>query len=105
MHVRSASLLVRKTAFSFALILSIVFTSQKSFAQFATLSPQAKVSLVTIGPGQELYSGFGHSVLWIYDPVTGLDNAYNYGTFSFKEGNFYVKFLRELCLTRFPWRL
>jgi len=94
MLLHSASSLVIKTAFCFALVLSIVFTGQKSFAQFGTLSPQAKVSLVTIGPGQELYSGFGHSVLWIYDPVTGLDNAYNYGTFSFKEGNFYVKFLR-----------
>ena len=77
MLLHSASSLVIKTAFCFALVLSIVFTGQKSFAQFGTLSPQAKVSLVTIGPGQELYSGFGHSVLWIYDPVTGLDNAYN----------------------------
>ena len=70
------------------------FSITTTFAQFRTLSPQAKASLVTIGPGDELYSGFGHSVLWIYDPVSGLDNAYNYGTFSFAEGNFYVKFLR-----------
>jgi hypothetical protein len=63
-------------------------------AQFATLSPQAKVSLVTVGPGQELYSGFGHSVIWIYDPIIGLDNAYSYGSFSFQTGNFYIKFLR-----------
>ncbi|MCE7058995.1 DUF4105 domain-containing protein [Dyadobacter sp. CY343] len=63
-------------------------------AQLPMLSPEAKASLVTVGPGQELYSGFGHSVLWIYDPVTGVDRAYNYGTFSFGEGNFYIKFLR-----------
>jgi hypothetical protein len=59
-----------------------------------TLSPQAKVSLITVGPGQELYSSFGHSALWIYDPVYQLDRAYSYGTFSFETGNFYVKFLR-----------
>ena len=58
------------------------------------LSPQAKVSLITVGPGDELYSGFGHSALWIYDPVYQLDRAYSYGTFSFETGNFYVKFLR-----------
>lgn len=58
------------------------------------LSPEAKVSLITVGPGDELYSGFGHSALWIYDPVLQLDRAYSYGTFSFETGNFYVKFLR-----------
>lgn len=63
-------------------------------AQSQILSPNAKVSLVTIGPGTDLYSGFGHSALWIYDPQAGIDRAYNYGTFSFETGNFYIKFLR-----------
>ncbi|NIJ51966.1 lipoprotein N-acyltransferase Lnb domain-containing protein [Dyadobacter arcticus] len=78
------------------LVISILLISQSfsAFAQFATLSPQTKVSLVTFGPGEELYSGFGHSALWIYDPVLGLDAAYSYGTFSFESGNFYIKFLR-----------
>lgn len=58
------------------------------------LSERAKISLITVGPGTDLYSGFGHSALWVYDPVTGIDRAYNYGTFSFDEGNFYLKFLR-----------
>ncbi len=53
-----------------------------------------KVSLVTVGPGTELYSAFGHSVLWFSNPETGLDLAFNYGTFSFQTDNFYVKFLR-----------
>lgn len=65
-----------------------------SRAQFGILSPSAKISLVTVAPGQELYSGFGHSILWVYDPMTGVDRAFNYGTFSFQEGNFYIKFLR-----------
>ncbi len=59
-----------------------------------TLSPSAKVSLITIGPGQELYSSFGHSALWISDPTLGIDRNYNYGTFDFRTGNFYLKFLR-----------
>ena len=53
-----------------------------------------KVSLITIGPGAEIYSSFGHSAIWISDPATGLDRNYNYGTFDFKTGNFYLKFLR-----------
>lgn len=75
----------------FAFVLLFISFSGKAQLQ---LSPQAKVSLITVGPGDELYSGFGHSALWIYDPVYQLDRAYSYGTFSFETGNFYVKFLR-----------
>ena len=52
------------------------------------------VSLITCGSGNELYSTFGHSALHIYDPNTGLDRVYNYGTFDFDTPNFYVKFAR-----------
>jgi hypothetical protein len=72
----------------------VMLICSKVSAQFGTLSPEAKVSLITVGPGNELYSGFGHSVLWITDPIQGLDRAYNYGTFAFETGNFYIKFLR-----------
>ncbi|WP_247235400.1 DUF4105 domain-containing protein [Telluribacter sp. SYSU D00476] len=68
------------------------FIIHSSVAQ--SLSPDARVSLVTVGPGQELYSSFGHSVLWISDPATGIDKAYNYGTFNFHTENFYIKFMR-----------
>ena len=77
------------------LILSVLLLrAAASLSAQPQLSPQAKVSLITVGPGDELYSSFGHSALWIYDPVYQLDRAYSYGTFSFETGNFYVKFLR-----------
>jgi len=79
--------------FLFALFFTFSF-AQFASAQFGILTPDAKVSLITVGPGTELYSGFGHSVMWITDPAQGIDRAYNYGTFSFETGNFYVKFLR-----------
>jgi hypothetical protein len=77
-----------------AVFFCLVFITPSVTAQFGTLSSGAKVSLITVAPGNELYSGFGHSVLWISDPQQGLDRAYNYGTFSFETGNFYIKFLR-----------
>lgn len=57
------------------------------------LSPESKISLLTIGPGDELYSGFGHSALWVFDPRMGIDRVYNYGTFEFSP-DFYMKFVR-----------
>ena len=78
----------------FVLFFVIFFPFTHDSSAQSQLSPEAKVSLITVGPGDELYSSFGHSALWIYDPVYQLDRAYSYGTFSFQEGNFYVKFLR-----------
>ncbi|WP_158242718.1 DUF4105 domain-containing protein [Siphonobacter sp. BAB-5405] len=63
-------------------------------AKAQVLSPQAKVSLLTVGPGTDIYTFFGHTAIWIYDPVLGLDQVYNYGTFDFRASGFYWNFLR-----------
>jgi hypothetical protein len=58
------------------------------------LSDQARVSVITCGPGDQIYSVFGHTALRIADPVHHLDRVYNYGTFDFNTPNFYLKFAR-----------
>lgn len=58
------------------------------------LSQDAKISLLTISPGAELYSTFGHSAIRVHDPRVGLDIVYNYGAFDFRTEGFYIKFLR-----------
>jgi hypothetical protein len=62
-----------------------------SFSQ--TLSPAARMSLLTVGPGEDLYSVFGHTAIRVNDPVQNLDVTYGWGGFRY-EDNFYVKFLR-----------
>ena len=52
-----------------------------------------QVSLVTIGPGEELYSIFGHSAILVRDTVRGEEKVYNYGTFDFYEPDFYSQFI------------
>jgi hypothetical protein len=76
----------------YALLILFAFISVISTAQ--TLSPYATVSLLTIAPGDALYSTFGHSGIRIKDPVQGLDIVYNYGAFEFRTKGFYLKFLR-----------
>ncbi|MBK9335080.1 MAG: DUF4105 domain-containing protein [Lewinellaceae bacterium] len=56
------------------------------------LSENARLSLMTVAPGDMLYSTFGHSALRVYDPALRLDRCYNYGTFNFDEPNFLLKF-------------
>jgi hypothetical protein len=75
------------------LLSCLLMVSTVGFSQ--QLSPEAQVSVITCGPFQEeLYSAFGHSAFRIYDPATGIDDAYNYGVFDFNQPNFYLNFAR-----------
>ncbi len=59
------------------------------------LSDQAEISVLTLGPWQgEVYTAFGHSAFRVYDPVNGIDDAYNYGVFDFNPPIFYLNFAR-----------
>jgi hypothetical protein len=71
----------------------LLFLLLISIAAKAQLSSNAEVVLVTVAPGKELHSAFGHTILWINDPANGIDRAYSYGTFDFNTENFYLKFL------------
>lgn len=75
-------------------LLSLVLALPAGAQTGMTLSENARVSLLTIYPGNELYSTFGHSAIRIVDPAVKLDRIYNYGTFSFDEPGFYIKFCR-----------
>ncbi|MXN91989.1 DUF4105 domain-containing protein [Flavobacterium sp. Sd200] len=77
-----------------ATLFILLSTTQKTFSQEFQLSDKAFVSLLTCGPGNELYSVFGHTALRINDPVTGIDAVFNYGTFDFDTPNFYLKFVK-----------
>lgn len=63
-------------------------------AEGQTLSPAARVSLITVSPGSELYSSFGHTAIRIIDPAVSQERIFGWGTFDFRTDNFYVKFLR-----------
>ena len=68
------------------------------FAQNIRLSPKAEITVITCGPGQELYSTFGHSAIRVHDIRNKLDRVYNYGTFNFNTPNFYLKFTQGKLL-------
>lgn len=76
----------------FILISVCIFTSLQLKAE--SDSCRVRVSLLTITPGAELYSVFGHSALRVIDSTIGTDIVYNYGTFDFDDPDFYSKFVR-----------
>lgn len=83
----------RKRMNRLRLLTGLLFIVGSAWAQ-PRLSPAAQVSLLTAGPGDELYSVFGHTALRVTDPMQGIDRIYGYGGFNFNTDNFYVKFLR-----------
>ncbi|MDI3320033.1 DUF4105 domain-containing protein [Pinibacter soli] len=74
----------------FALLLTLHFSF---FSQAQSDSCNITVSLLTAGPGDELYSIFGHSALRVVDKTRNTDLVFNYGTFEFGD-DFYQKFIK-----------
>lgn len=61
----------------------------------ASRSPQnLRISILTCGPGEDIYSIYGHSAIRIVDSVHQTDLVYNYGTFNFGDPQFVWKFTR-----------
>jgi hypothetical protein len=79
-------------------LLVVAFCSQLCAQGKAILSDSSLISLMTVAPGEELYSTFGHSAIRVYDPLKRIDVCYNYGTFDFDQPNFYVNFCRGKLL-------
>jgi hypothetical protein len=79
-----------KILFRFILIFSVGFFQLTA----QNLSEKASVSVITCGPGSELYAAFGHSAFRVFDPELGIDKCYNYGTFDFNAPHFYANFAK-----------
>ncbi len=75
-------------------ILLLLGNCLAGFCQSGQLTDAARISVLTCGPGEDLYSAFGHSAFRVLDAPQGIDLVYNYGTFDFDAPNFYSNFAR-----------
>ncbi|KAA3622405.1 MAG: DUF4105 domain-containing protein [Flavobacterium sp.] len=80
------------------LLFLFILLNFSGFAQYVSLSEKAEISILTIGPGDNLYDKFGHSAFRVYDPENEIDYAFNYGVYDFDTPNFYTKFARGKLL-------
>ena len=78
-----------KTVLAFLLLAITANTAAQN-----KLSGEAEITLLTCGPGNELYSVFGHTAIRVYDPAANFDVVYNFGSFDFDTPNFYGKFVK-----------
>lgn len=97
-------MMIKKYTFFLLALLSI----NTVFSQKLGLSKFSQISIITSGPGEELYEKFGHTAIRVKDPVLQLDLLYNYGIFDFDDPNFYVNFTKGFMkykLARYPFHL
>jgi hypothetical protein len=78
----------------FLLIVCILLSFSRLYAQQVTIGDSAVVSLITCSPGEEVYSKFGHTAIRVKDKINNVDVVFNYGIFSFETEHFYYKFIK-----------
>ena len=94
--------MIKKIILLFLLLLQGVL----GISQGAELSPLSKISLLTVGTGEDLAAKFGHSAIRFQDPTLGIDVVYGYGTYDFEDPNFYLNFVRgklAYTISRMPF--
>lgn len=89
-------------------ILSVsLLLSMASYA-LPDMTDNARISLLTCTPGEELYARYGHTAIRVTDETNDLDVVFNYGIFNFNTEHFYWKFVRgetwyELGASTYFW--
>ena len=68
------------------------------FAAPSQADSTLRIYLLTMGPGDAIWERFGHNAIWVHDPQSGRDPAYNYGMFDFRQENFILNFARGRML-------
>jgi len=65
---------------------------------YAQLSDSATISILTVRQGDSVDNAFGHTAVWVVDPISKKSEIYNFGIFDFDEPGFLMKFLRGKLL-------
>ena len=98
-HIRTRC---RRSVYLFLYIVMLAW-SQTGFAVGLAEIPEvtsdgAEAWLVTFGPGEVYWERFGHNAIWLREPATGLDHAFNFGYFDFDQEDFFLRFMRGRML-------
>lgn len=76
------------------LVVFVVLLPVLLSARAISLSDSARITLLTVAPGEELYSAFGHTGIRVTDYKRDFDVVFNYGTFDFDQPGFYTNFVK-----------
>jgi hypothetical protein len=84
----------RRPAFGVTAAIAALVIASSGGAQAPAAKPESLVvSLLTLGPGKELFDRFGHTAIRVRSSLGGLDSAWNWGMYDFNAPNFIPRFL------------
>ena len=63
-------------------------------AAVAVPGSNLRISILTMGPGADVWERFGHNAIVVEDQADGSRVDYNYGMFSFRQENFVLRFIQ-----------
>lgn len=66
-----------------------------------------EISILTCGPGDDIYSLFGHTALRVNDKARNRDGVYNWGTFNYGDPDLKgrIKFIKDFLKGKLPYAL
>jgi Domain of unknown function (DUF4105) len=73
--------------------LILIFLAAAFHIQAQSAEEDYTVSLVTTGPGEEVYLWWGHTAFLVENRQSGRADFYDFGVFSFETENFFLNFL------------
>ena len=76
------------------IIFAFLFITFSVLGQQTQLSSNAKISVLTVGAGENLNDAFGHNAFRIKDTSQGIDVVFGYGEYDFDAPNFILKFTK-----------
>lgn len=76
------------------LLLGLLLSGSPVAASAQTPGANLRISVITIGPGAEVWERFGHNAIMVEDTTTGDARWYNYGMFDFTAPDFWPRFLK-----------
>lgn len=87
---------VRRAAIFFVLVWCVLpgtlFAQRMPWAEGFSAGNDLEIQLVTIDPGDPVYSWWGHTALVVTDKKYNLSRFYNYGLFNFEQDRFFRNF-------------
>jgi uncharacterized membrane protein YdcZ (DUF606 family) len=75
-------------------VLSSPALAQQGPAAAAGDSAAARVAILTLGPGDEVWELWGHNEVVVIDPSHRRNRSYDWGQFNFRQKNFILRFAR-----------
>lgn len=81
---------MKKQLLHFILLLNSII----AFSQFNPITPETKVSILTVDVANESHTLYGHTAIRIKDVKNNFDYVWNYGMFDFRTENFILKFVK-----------